>query len=46
VKVKSLIATPLINGRADREFMNGMIASQGLYRAWASDQTREARDIR
>jgi hypothetical protein len=35
VKVKSFIGTPLIDGRADREFINGMIASQGLYQVWA-----------
>jgi hypothetical protein len=33
--VKALIATPLIDGRADREFINGLIACHGLYHAWA-----------
>lgn len=32
---KALVATPLIDGRADREFVSGMISSQGLYYAWA-----------
>ena len=34
-KVKSFLATPLIDGRADREFINGLIACQGLYHVWA-----------
>lgn len=33
--MKAFIATPLIDGRADREFINGLLASQGLYHAWA-----------
>lgn len=33
--IKALLATPLIDGRADREFVSGLIASQGLYHAWA-----------
>jgi hypothetical protein len=35
MKETSLIATPLIDGRADREFINGLIACQGLYHGWA-----------
>src|ERR1700735_4666324 len=35
VSMKSLIATPLIDGRADLEFVNGLIACQGLYHGWA-----------
>lgn len=34
-KKKSLIATPLIDGRAEREFINGLISCQGLYHGWA-----------
>ena len=34
-RVKSLIATPLIDGRAEREFINGLISCQGLYHGWA-----------
>ncbi len=33
--MRTLIATPLIDGRAEREFINGLIACQGLYHAWA-----------
>jgi hypothetical protein len=33
--LKVLIATPLIDGRADREFIQGLIQSQGLYQGWA-----------
>jgi hypothetical protein len=35
VATKSLIATPLIDGRADLEFVNGLIGCQGLYHGWA-----------
>jgi hypothetical protein len=31
----SLIATPLIDGRAEREFITSLISCQGLYRGWA-----------
>jgi hypothetical protein len=34
-KARPLVATPLIDGRADREFINGLLMSQGLYHAWA-----------
>ena len=30
-----LVATPLIDGRGDREFINGLLQSQGLFYAWA-----------
>lgn len=33
--MKAFVGTPLIDGRADREFINGLIACQGLYHAWA-----------
>lgn len=33
--MKVLLATPLIDGRGDREFINGLLQSQGLYYAWA-----------
>jgi hypothetical protein len=33
--MKSLIATPLIDGRADVEFINGLIACHGPYHGWA-----------
>jgi hypothetical protein len=32
--VKVLIATPLYDGRADREFITGLMNSHGLYHAW------------
>ena len=34
-KLKPLIATPLIDGRAEREFINGLISCQSLYHGWA-----------
>jgi hypothetical protein len=33
--VKALIATPLYDGRAEREFVNGLLQCHGLYYAWA-----------
>jgi hypothetical protein len=33
--MKVLIATPLHDGRADRDFINGLLQCHGLYYAWA-----------
>jgi hypothetical protein len=33
--VKVLIATPLYDGRAERDFINGLLQCHGLYYAWA-----------
>ena len=33
--MKALIATPLHDGRAEREFINGLLQCHGLYYAWA-----------
>jgi len=33
--LKALIATPLLDGRAGREFINGLLQCHGLYYAWA-----------
>jgi hypothetical protein len=33
--MRILLATPLIDGRADREFISGLISSNGLYAGWA-----------
>ncbi len=33
--MKVLIATPLHDGRAEREFINGLLQCHGLYYAWA-----------
>ncbi|HTE43179.1 MAG TPA: hypothetical protein VK629_20320 [Steroidobacteraceae bacterium] len=32
--MKTLIATPLHSGTADREFITGLLAAQGLYAGW------------
>jgi hypothetical protein len=33
--VKALVATPLYDGRAERDFINGLLQCHGLYYAWA-----------
>jgi len=33
--MKALIATPLYDGRAERDFINGLLQCHGLYYAWA-----------
>ena len=33
--MKVLIATPLHDGRAERDFINGLLQCHGLYYAWA-----------
>ncbi len=46
---KVLLCTPLLDARADREFINGLLQCQGLYFAWACVEGQShislARDI-
>lgn len=32
--MKALLATPLLNGTADREFITGLLQAHGLYAGW------------